>query len=157
MKTLVVFYSRTGTTKKIGENIAEILRCDSEEIFDTKNRIGVVGYMQAGKDAMFKKLTKLKTIQKNPHLYDLVIIGTPVWGFTVSTPIRTYITENKFKNVAFFCTQGGSGEEKAFSEMERLSGKNPKALLVLRTKDVLDENYSYKVKNFVEKLKKKEI
>lgn len=153
MKTLVVYYSRTGTTKKIGESISSILKCDSEEIFDTKDRMGVIGYMQAGKDAMFKKLTKLKSIQKNPEGYDLVIIGTPVWGFTVSTPIRTYITKNKFKNVAFFCTQGGRGAEKAFSEMEGLAGKKPKALLVLRTKEVLDEKYSDKVKNFVEKIK----
>jgi flavodoxin len=31
VKTLVVFYSRTGTTKKIGKALAELLRCDSEE------------------------------------------------------------------------------------------------------------------------------
>ncbi len=153
MKILVIFYSRTGTTKTVGENIANILKCDSEEIFDTKDRMGVMGYMQAGKDAMLKKLTKLKKIQKTSGLYDLVIIGGPVWGFTVSTPIRTYITENKFKNVAFFCTQGGSGAEKAFSEMERLTGKKPKALLVLRTKEVLDGSYSNKVKNFVKEIK----
>ncbi len=153
MKILVIFYSRTGTTKKVGENIANILKCDSEEIFDTKDRMGVMGYMQAGKDAMLKKLTKLKKIQKTSGLYDLVIIGGPVWGFTVSTPIRTYITENRFKNVAFFCTQGGSGAEKAFSEMERLAGKKPKALLVLRTKEVLDGSYSNKVKNFVKEIK----
>ena len=157
MKTLVVFYSRTGTTKKVGENIANILKCDSEEIFDTKNRNGAVGYMNAGRDAMLKRLTTLKKIQKNSELYDLVIIGTPVWGFTVSTPIRTYITENKFKNVAFFCTQGGRGAEKAFSEMERLAGRKPKALLVLRTKEVLEGKYMDKINNFIENIKQKRI
>ena len=153
MKTLIVYYSRTGTTKKVGENIANILKCDSEEIFDTKNRSGALGYIGSGRDAMLKKLTKLKFIQRNPNLYDLVIIGGPVWAFTVSAPVRTYITENKFKNVAFFCTQGGRGAEKAFSEMEKLAGRKPKALLVLRTKEVLDENYLDKVKAFVEKIK----
>ena len=63
MKTLVVFYSRTGTTKKVGENIAKILKCDSEEIFDTKDRMGVVGYMQAGKDAMFKNAEFVDVIE----------------------------------------------------------------------------------------------
>ena len=37
MKSLVVFYSRTGATKLVGESLAEMLDCDSEELFDTKN------------------------------------------------------------------------------------------------------------------------
>jgi flavodoxin len=34
---LVVFYSRTGTTKKVGEALADLLQCDSEELIDTRN------------------------------------------------------------------------------------------------------------------------
>ena len=55
MKTLVVLYSRTGTTKKVGEEIAAALKADVEEIIDTKKRSGPIGYVQAGRDAMKKK------------------------------------------------------------------------------------------------------
>jgi len=48
MKILVVFYSRSGRTKKIAEAISDILKCDKEEIFDLKNRKGIPGFLSAG-------------------------------------------------------------------------------------------------------------
>jgi len=57
MKSLVVFYSRTGATKLVGESLDEMLDCDSEELFDTKKRSGPLGYVTAGRDALAKKLS----------------------------------------------------------------------------------------------------
>jgi flavodoxin len=37
-KILVVYYSRTGITKKLARSIVDILSADGEEIVDTKNR-----------------------------------------------------------------------------------------------------------------------
>jgi len=110
MKILVVFYSRSGRTKKVAEVISKILKCDKEEIFDIKSREGVVGFLSAGTDANLRRLTVIKEIKNNPSLYDLVIIGTPIWSSNISTPIRTYLSLHKedFKNVAFFCTRLGS-------------------------------------------------
>jgi len=36
MKPRVVYYSRTGTTRKVGEAIARALNCDSEEITEKR-------------------------------------------------------------------------------------------------------------------------
>jgi len=41
MKALVVFYSRTSTTKPVAESLAQSLNCDSEELIDTKNAAGL--------------------------------------------------------------------------------------------------------------------
>ena len=57
MKPLVVFYSRTGTTKKVGEALADLLQCDSEELIDTKKRKGPLGFLRSGRDATRNKLT----------------------------------------------------------------------------------------------------
>jgi flavodoxin len=35
MNALVVYYSRTGTTRKVAEHLASLLKCVSEEIHDT--------------------------------------------------------------------------------------------------------------------------
>ena len=66
------------------------------------------------------------------------------------------MTENKdkLKNVAFFCTMGGSGDKKAFLEMEKIIGKNPKAVLALKTVEVVKNNFLEKVEKFSELLKK---
>jgi len=156
MNSLVVFYSRTGTTKKVAKTISKILKSDIEEIFDTKNRKGVLGYLIAGKDATLRKLTVIKKIKKDSSKYGLVIIGTPVWAFTMSSPIRAYIHQNKrkFKKVAFFCTMGGSGGKTTLNEMGSLCGKKPLALLELKTKEVIKNKYVQKVKKFVDKIRR---
>ena len=104
MKKLVVYYSRTGNTHKVAEEITNGLECDIEEIIDTKNRSGPLGYIRSGRDAGNRKLTVLKDIINDPSQYDLLIIGTPLWAWHVSTPVRTYIHENQanFKDVALF-------------------------------------------------------
>jgi len=164
MKTLVVFYSRTGTTKRVAEKIAEALSCGIEEIFDTKNRSGAYGYLTAGRDASLKKLTVLKPISKDLADYDLVVIGTPIWAWSVSAPIRTYLENQKEKfppkadqpmadkKVAFFCTMGGSGDERAFSEMEKIIRVKPVTTLVLTTREVANNQHEEKLKEFIKKV-----
>jgi len=150
MKALVAYYSRTGTTRKAAKGVSKFLKCDAEEILDTKDRSGPVGYLLAGKDATLKRLTKLKQTEKSPLAYDLVVIGTPVWAFTVSAPVRTYIHENKgrLKKVAFFCTMEGTGGSGAFREMEKLCGKKPVGLLELKAKEVWNERHIENLKKF---------
>jgi flavodoxin len=155
MKTLIAYYSRTGTTKKMAEALAQKLGAETQEIKDTVNRSGAMGYMRSGRDAMKKRLTVLEPLSRQTADYDLVIIGTPIWGWNVSVPTRTYITQEKanFKKVAFFCTMGGSGDDKAFAEMEKIIGQKPTATLALITKDVAKNNFSEKLEKFVAELR----
>ena len=155
MSILIIFYSRSGTTKQVANLIAKNLNCDIEEIFDTKNRKGFFGYIKSAIDAMRKRLTILEKINKNPETYDLIGIGTPIWTGSVSTPIRTYIVENKekFKKVAFFCTEGGRGGEKAFERMAKLCDKDPIATLEIKTKEIKNETHLEKIEEFTNKLK----
>ena len=150
MKTLVVYYSRTGTTKKIALEIASKLGAEIEEIKDTVDRSGMKGYLISGRDAMKRKMTVLESATNNPADFDLVIIGTPIWGWNMSSPVRTYISEKKdsFGKVAFFCTMGGSGDEKAFAEMEEIIGKKPLAVLALLTRDVARKDFAEKLEKF---------
>jgi len=98
-----------------------------EEIFDIKNRKGIAGFLSAGTDANLGRLTVLKEIKKNPSLYDLIIIGTPVWSSNISTPVRTYISLYKkiLKMLHFFVNRLGSDATKIFSDMENICQKKP--------------------------------
>lgn len=155
-KILVTYYSRTGTTRKIGEELAEKLKADKEEIIDTKDRSGVKGYITAGRDAMKKTLTEIKKTESNLAEYDLVLIGTPIWAWNVSTPVRTFLAQNCnwIQKTAFFCTMGGSGDMKAFDEMISICGKRPTATLSLTTKDVKKNRYAERLDAFVSAMRK---
>lgn len=153
MRVLVVYYSRTGTTEKVAHGIASLLGADTEQIIDNKNRRGAWGWFWAGRDATLKRLTSIKQIAKHPGGYDLVIIGTPIW-LSVTPAVRTYLSQfkNSFNKVAFFCTMGGSGAVKAFTEMELLADKKPLATLALKADIVKNNTYQEMVKEFVQKI-----
>jgi len=154
MNALVVYYSRTGTTRKVADKLASLLKCVSEEIHDTKNRKGVLGFLSAGSDATSKKLTKLATVNNDPASFDIVIIGTPKWNRRLSTPIRTYLTtyKDRFKKVAFFCTYQYTDAD-PFEEMELICGKAPVTTLRLhRKREVEADQYMKKVEEFIGRL-----
>lgn len=153
MKTLVVYYSRTGTTKTVAEELQKNLGADIEEISAPEAKLGLLGYLKAGHKAMANKKMKIEDTKLNSAEYDLVLIGTPVWSWTVSSPVRAYIEDNKdsLKKVAFFCTCG-SDWGKTFSEMEAISGRSPVATMELKAMNVKNESYLSDVKRFVGEL-----
>ena len=128
-KTLVVYYSRTGTTRKVAQMIAAALGAEIEEIRETTSRSGVIGYLQACYDAIKRRSAPIVGGTKNPANYDLVVIGTPVWVSRVPPPVRSYIAtaKDRLPAVAFFCTLGGNGAAATLKQMEGLAGKAPRA------------------------------
>jgi flavodoxin len=127
MKVVVIYYSRTGRTKRIAEELALVFGASVARIFDKKNRQGIGAYFKAGKDALFKKETQIETRPLiNPQVYDLIFIGTPVWAGTMTPAIRTYLKNLKLKNkkIGFFCTTNVSGISNSLEEMSHLLGEN---------------------------------
>ena len=122
MKTLVVYYSRTGKTKSVAEKVAAELEAEIEEIVDLKNRNGRFGFLKAGYDATRGNKTKIKETKNSPSDYNLIVIGTPVWNSRPASAISTYLQNNSFsgKNVAIFCTNEGMGEDKAIERTKAL-------------------------------------
>ena len=153
-KILIVFYSRTGTTKKVADVLIQKLGSDFEEISTPKDRKGLWGYLICGREAMRKIDAQINPTQKDPKNYDMIIIGTPMWAMNFSSPVRAYISQNKenFKEVAFFCTRGGEKTGKIFKEMEIATGKKPAATLALRTKQVVSGDFGQNISEFIEKI-----
>ncbi len=156
MNLLTVFYSRTGTTRRVAESISKALSCDIEEILDTKNRAGPLRFITSGREARQKKLTVIQPVKKDPGLFDIVLIGTPVWAGTMSTPTRTYIAQNRehFKRVALFCTYGNTGADKTLEAMTDLSGKPTIASVAIKTRETRSEDYLQKIDKFVNTIKR---
>ncbi len=161
MNALVVYYSRTGVTRKAAEAIGEALRnvgadnVQIEEITEPKSRKGALGWLMAGRDATLKRPAAIQPIKADVGSFDVIVIGTPVWAFTCATPVRTFCQEHgrEAKQVAFFCTMGGTGDKRALREMEALCAKPPLATLALIDRQVKQddpEEFLDKVKAFAE-------
>jgi len=163
MRVLIAYYSRTGVTRAAAGAIASALRLagaaevDVEEVVDTKCRKGPLGYLGAGKDASLRRRTVISPPASNPGDYDVLVLGTPVWAFTLAAAMRTYCTEHgkDAAKVALFCTMGGSGDERTFKHAEDILGKVAVARLSLlerHVKDSDEQEFLAKVRQFAEKI-----
>ncbi|MFX0105132.1 MAG: flavodoxin family protein [Candidatus Hodarchaeota archaeon] len=123
LKILVVYYSLTGNTKFIAETIAESINADILELKPVKQLDAESGmkYFWGGYQATMKKKPKLEEFDINPFDYDLIIIGTPVWAWTISPPIRSFLSKFNLsaKNVALWTCSDGDGV-KAMSRFKEI-------------------------------------
>jgi len=133
-KTLVVFFSRTGKVRRVAEAIADELGADVEEIVDTRDRRGPFGLLSAARDAVLRRAARIEEPAHDPADYDLVVIGTPVWAWSVSAPVRAYLQRERERlpEVAFFAVARGQGPARAVRVMGVLAGKEPRAGLPIR-------------------------
>ncbi|HAU38574.1 MAG TPA: hypothetical protein DCX07_12765 [Phycisphaerales bacterium] len=156
MNILIVFYSRTGVTRRAATELAAALGADVEEIHDTKDRHGVLGGMGGGKDALLKKLAVIEPVSRRPEEYEMVLVGTPVWAFTMAPAVRTYLAEHaaEIARAALFCTLGGSGAAKTFRDMTEMLGKPPVATLELIDRKVKAGECGEAMRQFVETIRK---
>ena len=155
-RILVVYYSRTGTTRKVAEILTAALRCDSDEIIEARSRSGVMAYLRSVLEARRQVPSRIAAAAKDPSIYDLVVIGTPVWAWSVSSPVRAYLLANKprLPRVAFFCTLGGAGADRAFGQMEELAGKRPVGSFSVTAQEVASATYQPRLAMFVEALQR---
>jgi flavodoxin len=144
-KYLVVFYSRTGISKKVAEKVKEILgdAADIEEITDKKNRKGIIRAIIAVKDAYKNNITKIGAVKLNPSDYDETIIVTPIWADRTADAIRTYIAAyaSDIKSLILItCASASNGEAVQKNIFQNFLIK-PKKLISLKAKNVKDGSF----------------
>ena len=91
--------------------------------------------------AVLGKALNLTPYRFAPTLYDLIILGTPVWAGTFAPPLRTFLRANSLagKHVALFACCSGGNAEKCFADMKKEVG-NCTPLSTLRLIDPLKKN-----------------
>ena len=118
-KILVVYYSATGSTKKVAEEIAKNLNADLFEIepvdiytsddldwTDKNSRV-----TKEHNDESLRDIKLENTKVSNWDNYDTVLIGYPIWWGIAAWPVDNFVKDNDFtgKTVIPFCTSASSG------------------------------------------------
>ena len=117
MKKLVAYFSATGTTQGLAENLASAIGADLFEIvpkekytdedldWTNKNSRSTVEMKNPNsRPEIAKKLTNMQD-------YDVVFVGFPIWWYVAPTIINTFLEQYdlKGKTIVPFATSGGSG------------------------------------------------
>ncbi|MCV2371301.1 flavodoxin family protein [Roseateles oligotrophus] len=153
MKTLLVYYSRSGNTRKLAQQLAEQCGADIEQIIDQRERTGLVGYFRSALEALLGIRPPIHASKFKPQDYELIVIGGPIWFWNMASPVRSYVVQHgaNFNRVAFFLTCGGSGQEKVFADLERLCGRRACARLALTEHQLHQYRQSSALGRFVKK------
>ena len=125
-KKLVAYFSASGVTAKVAENLAEAAGADLYEIKPA------VPYSRADLNWMDKQSrssVEMRDKNSRPALagtdadidaYDTIFIGFPIWWYIAPTIINTFLEAYDFsgKKIVLFATSGGSGFGKAVSSLQ---------------------------------------
>jgi len=154
---LVACFSRSGRTRQLASALASMLDADFEEICDYGRRAGLRGFLRSLFEAFWKRPVEIVPAGLDAAAYDLVVIGSPVWAGSVSSPVRAYLVANKgrFHHVAFFCSLRSRGAESALDEMRVLAGKGPIATCSVTARELKHGQYSKPLAEFAGRIRRR--
>ena len=131
-KVLVVYYSASGNTKRVAEDIAEAAGGDLFEIVPTEvytsddlnwtNSDSRVS--REHDDESLRDVPLTTTEVKNWDEYDTVFIGYPIWWGIAAWPVDNFVKNNDFtgKAVIPFATSSSSGMGQSGTLLEEMAG-----------------------------------
>ena len=125
-KVLVLYYSQTGVTKTVAEELQTRLGADIEAVqavvpYDGDFMATIERSRQEMESGAFPDIEPLKVDVRD---YDVVFLGFPIWFGTYATPIATLLNTTDFsgKKIVPFCTFGSGGLESSVKALtERLA------------------------------------
>ena len=131
-KTLVVYYSASGTTKRVATAIADAAGADLYEITPVEPYTGddlnwTNSSSRVSREHDDESLRDIALTEITPtdwDSYDTVLIGYPIWWGSAAWPVDNFVKDNDFtgKTVIPFCTSASSGLGDSGSLLEEMAG-----------------------------------
>lgn len=121
MRSLVIYYSKSGNTAVVANTIKKEYKSHVKEITDYTSHRSVADYL-------FPSLIDSASITPNKvdiDYYEIIFIGTPVWFGSITPAIKKIIDNIDFKNknIILFNTMKEIGGDLAIKKMAKLVKK----------------------------------
>lgn len=123
-KALIAYFSHSGHTRKIAEDIhkltgGDLLEIETVEAYPEEYN-ALTKY--AKQELQANKKPAIKTKVTNLDQYDVIFLGYPNWWSSLPMPLHTFIEENRLdgKTIAPFSTHGGGGLGHSVEDLKKL-------------------------------------
>lgn len=125
-KTLVAYFSASGTTANVAKNLAKASGADLYEIKPetpyTRDDLNWQDKNSRSSVEMRDKSSRPALADNNANIAgcDTIFVGFPVWWYVAPTIINTFLETYDFsgKKIVLFATSGGSGFGKAVAGLK---------------------------------------
>ena len=125
-KVLITYFSASGTTKSLSQDLAAATGADLFEIEGAQPYTAEDVNLGNREARAFKEMAdkslrpEVKAKPDNLKSYDVVYIGFPIWGDAAPNIINTFIEENdlKGKTVIIFSTSGSSNLTNSYNKLK---------------------------------------
>lgn len=120
----IYYFSRTGRSKAIAEQLASRYHTTARMIDDHRNWNGKVNYMKAGAMALGGKTIPVDYME--PDMADKIIVVFPLWAGTMPPGVRTFVETVGKENIIAVITSLGSmmKQRDGFKKIIDLVGKD---------------------------------
>ena len=143
---LVTYFSASGVTKKLAQNIAKVLKSDIYEIKPevpyTNEDLNWMNKQSRSSIEMSDKSSRPKIVNKNLDInnYDVIFLGFPIWWYIAPTIINTFLESHDFSNktIILFATSGGSNFGKTVENLK----SSVSSTTIIKEGKVLSSNIS---------------
>ena len=120
---IILYYSQTGATEKVAQELQKVLGAEMEAIELENPYTGTYAETieRVGKERETGNLPKLKPLKADLAKYDVIFLGYPIWFGTYALPISSLVKEYDFegKKIVTFCTFGSGGLEPAIQDLKK--------------------------------------
>jgi flavodoxin len=125
MRSLIVYYSYSGNTKKVAEQLCEHLRQKGQvDIIGLKAHDESESFFGQCRRAFTRQRAKIEPVNFDLSGYDLICFGSPVWAFAPAPAMNSYLDQVQNiqdKKVVLFTTFGsGTGNTRCLNYMQRI-------------------------------------
>lgn len=118
-KILIVYYSATGSTEAVANDIAAMVGGDTLKLVPVDDYSGEdLNYRDSDSRVVYehdhpeaREMELVQSTVENWEEYDTVFIGYPIWWQIAAWPVDAFVKANDFtgKTVIPFCTSASSG------------------------------------------------
>ncbi|MBN1432738.1 MAG: NAD(P)H-dependent oxidoreductase [Methanomicrobiaceae archaeon] len=155
MKSLIIYHSETGNTKKVAEFLHNNLDSDIFELKPKKSYSKIGMFTSGIKRALMQQNEEIAITDIDVSAYDAIIIGTPVWAGHPTPVINAgldIIKGAEGKNAVVFATFGKSDGETLSILITRLEdlGMHVRNTFGFTENETKDEK---KIQEMIEKLR----
>jgi flavodoxin len=159
MKRLVVYYSLSGNTEVAAKKIADKLGADLLKIDTVKPmpKSFAAQIIVGGGQVMMNYVPKLKTFDKDPSLYDEIILGSPIWNSKGVPAINAFLKDEKsaVKVTSLFFLSGGGEIQKGLDAITRNLPNLKNSISLLDKKHENSKDNDVKIDQFVSSIVEK--